>query len=181
MSIVFSVDAETNGLYGETLAIAVTVREGGEEITQWSGRRSTPDKLEPWVAQNVMPAIAGMPIEYRTSAALEEAFWAFWTRWKKSAIVVAHCANPVETGLFLRCVGRDPQTRQWDGPYPAIDDVATLLRLLGEDPASVDAYIRHHGLTVPYDGASHHPMYDAVAAAVVYEHAAARLRASHVE
>jgi hypothetical protein len=59
--------------------------------------------------------------------------------------------------------------RMFAGPYPAIHDVATLLLLAGEDPASVDNFNKKQGIVVPFDGTAHHPMYDAVSAAVCWE------------
>lgn len=175
MRKVFSFDAEVNGLYGPSFAIAVTVRQDGAEIAQFSGR--VPDSVvsDGWVRDNVLPALKEMPITHSTSEELEEAFWQFWMEHKDGATVIAHCASPVETGLFRRCVERDLDARQWSGPYPAIHDVATILLLLGEEPDSVDSYNKSHGVKVPFTGATHHPMYDAVAAAICWERAFSRL------
>ncbi len=173
---IFSLDAEVDGLYGPAFAIAVTVREDGREVTRFEGR--VPDSLvgNEWVRSNVLPALAGMDVSHSSSEELEEAFWAFWQSQKANAVVIAHCGSPVESGLFRRCVERDVVSRSFEGPYPALHDVATLLLTLGEDPASVDKYIERHGLAVPFDGVAHHPMFDAAAAAIAFEHATARLR-----
>jgi hypothetical protein len=82
----------------------------------------------------------------------------------------------VESGLFRRCVERDIVGRAFEGPYPALHDVATLILALGEDPSSVDEYIKRHGLAVSFEGVSHHPMYDATAAAIAWEHVMASLQ-----
>ena len=173
MSRIFSLDAETDGLYGPAFAIGVSVREDGAEIARFAGR-CPHEVANEWVLENVVPALAEMLITHESSEELEEAFWRFWLEHRETAIPIAHCHSPVETGLFRRCVERDLSARQWLGPYPAIHDVATLLLLLGEVPDSVDAYAAKHGLEVP-EGAAHNPYYDAVVAALVWEHAKMRL------
>jgi hypothetical protein len=172
----FSVDAEVNGLYGRAFAIGVTIREDGHELASFVGR--IPDELvsDSWVRANVLPALRDMQVTHSSSDELEEAFWAFWMAHKDGAIVIAHCSSPVETGLFRRCAERDLANRAFAGPYPAIHDVATLLLTIGEEPGSVDEYNKSNDITVPFDGVSHHPMYDALAAAVAWEHAMKRLQ-----
>lgn len=176
MSIkIFSVDAETNGLYGESFAIGATVRENGLAVASFQGRIPDSEISDQWVINNVLPNIKDMKITHSSSDMLEEDFWKFWMENKEGAVVVAHCASPVETGLFRRCVERNPADRIWNGPYPAIHDVATLLMLLGEKVDSVDTYNDKYGITIPFAGATHHPMYDAMASAVCWEHAFSRL------
>jgi len=178
MAKIFSLDAEVDGLYGVAFAIAVTIREDGVEIASFVGR--VPDSVvtDDWVQKKVLPAIAAMPITHDSSESLEEALWDFWkSTWTMqnkdelkpdpSLAVIAHCGSPVESGLFRRCVERDP-SRSFSAPFP-LHEVGTALLLKGEDATSVDAYNKKHELTVPFDGVSHHPMYDAVAAAVAWE------------
>jgi hypothetical protein len=56
----------------------------------------------------------------------------------------------------------------WDAPYPLLD-VSGNLQQAGEDPTSVDGYVRKHGLSVgEFEGGTHNPLYDSAAAAVVY-------------
>ena len=166
---IMSIDAEVDGLYGESFAIALTIREDGKEIYSWSGRVPDSEVSDEWVQANVLPVLADMPVTHASSEALEEGFWAQWMQHKEGCAVIAHCGSPVESGLFRRCVERDLGARQWDAPYPAIHDVATLLLMAGEDPASVDKYLSKKGIKVQFNGVPHHPMYDAVAAAQVWE------------
>lgn len=172
---IFSLDAEVNGLYGDAFAIAVTVREDGTEVAKFEGRIPDSAVTDGWVRENVLPALAGMTVTHPSSEELEEAFWAFWEAEKEGCAVIAHCGSPVESGLYRRCAERDLGSRAFSGPYPAIHDVATLLLALSEQPDSVDKYIERYGLTVPFKGVTHHPMFDAAAAAIVWEHAMARL------
>lgn len=176
MTKIVSLDAESDGLYGASFAIGVTVREDGVEIARFVGRCPYVGTNK-WVLANVVPTLSGMPITHDSSVKLEEAFWRFWMVHRQNAVVIAHCAYPVETGLFARCVKRDLEARQWCGPFP-LNDVATLFTTLGEPADSVDAYVAKHGLSVP-DGATHDPYYDAVVAALVWEHASKRLTQSN--
>lgn len=166
---IFSVDAEVDGLYGRAFAIAVTVRIDGREVAKFEGR--TPDSIvaDSWVRENVLPAIASMAVTHDSSDALEEAFWSFWLAHREGVTVIAHCGTPVESGLFRRCVERDLDARKWQGPYPCLHDVGTLLMVAGDDPSSVDKYLAKHAITVTFAGAAHHPMYDALAAALAWE------------
>jgi hypothetical protein len=171
---IFSLDAEVDGLYGRAFAIAVTVRQDGCELASFQGRVADAAVSDTWVRDNVLPALGNMAITHSSSQELEEAFWEFWLSQKENAVVIAHCGSPVESGLFRRCVERAPAERIWSGPFP-LHEVGTLLLALGEDPASVDGYVRKYGLVVPFSGVSHHPMYDAVVAAVVWDHAVKRI------
>lgn len=172
---IFSVDAEVDGLYGRVFAIAVTVREDGQAVARFEGRIPDSAVTDGWVKDNVLPALQDMTVTHSSSDELEEAFWAFWMAQKEGATVIAHCGSPVESGLFRRCVERKLDERQWNGPYPAIHDVATLLLVIGANQESVDSYNKENGISVPFSGVAHHPMYDAAAAAVAWEHAFGRL------
>ncbi len=170
---IFSIDAEVDGLYGPSFAIAVTVRQDGVEIASFQGRIPDDGIKDGWVREKVLPALSDMKVTHQTTEALEEAFWAFWSDQKEGSTVIAHCGSPVESGLFRRCVERNFAERQWNGPFP-LHEVGTLLLAVGADPGSVDNYNKRHGLVVPFAGVAHHPMYDAAAAAVAWEHAIAK-------
>lgn len=172
---ILSIDAEVDGLYGMAFAIAFTVREDGEEIYSWSGRSPNHEVRDGWVRENVLPALGGMPVTHANSVELEEEFWEQWMQHKEGCTVIAHCGSPVESGLFRRCVERDLDSRQWNAPYPAIHDVATLLLMAGEEPDSIDSFLKKKGVVVEFEGTPHHPMYDAVAAAQAWE----RIRADY--
>ncbi len=165
---ILSIDAEVDGLYGMAFAIAFTVREDGEEIYSWSGRSPDHEVSDGWVRENVLPALDGMAVTHSSSIELEEAFWTEWMQHKEGCTVIAHCGSPVESGLFRRCVERDVTNRQWDAPFP-LHDVATLLLMKGENPLSVDSFMKKHGIKPQFKGAAHHPMFDAVCAAQVWE------------
>ena len=182
---IFSFDMEVDGLYGVSFAIAATVRRGGVEIASFEGRIPDSAVSDEWVKENVLPALGDMEITHNTSEELEEAFWAFYAQqciiegeWGPSfdgdnIVCIAHCGAPVEAGFFRRAVERD-ESRTFCAPMN-LHDVGSLLEALGEPAASVDSYVEKYRLSVPFGGVSHHPMYDSAVAAVVWEHAMARI------
>ncbi len=184
MKKIFSLDLEVNGLYGVGFAAAATVRKDGIEMARFEGRIPDSAVTEKWVIENVLPALVGMPVTHNTSVELEEALWAFYAehclvqgQWGPSfdgdnVEVIAHCGSPVESGFFRRAVERDG-SRTFQGPLP-LQEVGTLLSFFDEKASSVDAYVKKFDLAVPFDGVAHHPTYDAVVAAVVWEHLMAR-------
>lgn len=163
---IFSVDAETNDLYGEVFAIGVTVRENGVEVARFTGRAPDTIVTSEWVRKYVFPSITNMPVSHGSSDDLLNDFWEFWLAHNDST-VIAHCASPVETGLFRRCVEADIEGRQRKAPL-VIHEVGTALLLAGENPDSVDDFNDKYADT-SFAGTTHHPLYDAVAAAVCWE------------
>lgn len=172
MATIFAFDAEVNGLYGTCAAIGATVRDNGAEIAQFQGR--LPDEMfyHPRVLDRSFAACRHMPVTHRYFQELEEDFWEFLMAHRHADDFMTHCGMPVEAGLLRRCVERDG-SRTYNAPYP-IHDVGTPLRLLGEDPRSVDSYNKKFNLKVP-DGQAHDPYWDAVVMAICWEHATARL------
>jgi hypothetical protein len=172
---IVSLDAEVNGLHGRAFAVAFTVRKGGKEVYSWSGR--CPDRFvtDSWVIENILARLADMPVDYTSPDELEDAFFTAWSGAVSSftedgvkPLTIAHCGYPVESGLFSRCIAMHPEERAWSGPFP-LHDVATLLLAKGHNPMSVDAYLKEHQLAPEFHGVTHHPMYDAVVAAQVWE------------
>jgi hypothetical protein len=164
---VFSCDAEVNGLYGHSFAIAAIVREDGVEVARFEGRVGDEYVSNPWVIENVLPALQGMPVTHESPEALEEAFWAFWMEHREGAEAIAQFGSPVESGLFRRCVERNLDERAFQGPYP-LHEVGTALLLAGEVADSVDAYLEKYDVEKPA-GSPHHPGYDAECAAWAWE------------
>jgi len=176
MAKIISIDAETDGFYGHAFAIGAVVMSDGYKVAQFQGR--CPDNIvsNQWVKDNVLPALQEMDITHSTPEILEEAFWQFWLLYSDDYDPIAHCASPVETGLFRRCVERDLENRMFLGPFPVMHDVGTLLMLQGHPGDQVDAYNEKYLLNVPFEGSTHHPLYDAMAAAVAWEHACKKLQ-----
>ena len=172
---ILSVDAETNGLYGAPFAIGMVVRDTHGADWQFIARCPIDGDIDPWVAEHVLPALAGVAITHPTDDALLAAFWQAYrseaddaTAAGETLICVAHCASPVESGLFRRCVEADPAARQFQAPFP-LHDVASMLLMARENPLSVRAFLASRAITVPFDGAAHHPLFDAWTALLATE------------
>ena len=63
---VLSMDAETNGLWGQAFAIgAILYSEDGSEAARFVGRCPIQgEKVNPWVAENVLPQMEAIPIDH---------------------------------------------------------------------------------------------------------------------
>jgi len=175
MKKIFSFDAETNGLWGQAFAIGVLVYdEQGTEVTRFVGRLPDTEVTDEWVRTNVLPQLTAVAVTHDDYDALLADFAKFYLANKQDADVVVHMGVPVESTLL-----KDMHTRgligDWDGPYP-LHDVAGYLAQAGEDPASVDGYVRKHGLVIVGDfaGGTHNPLYDSEVAAQVYMHLRSR-------
>lgn len=166
---VFSFDAETNGLYGQAFMLAAVVTDESGEIARFVGRCPIEGPVDGWVEKNVLPNVMDVEVTHLSYAEMLEAFFAFYMKHKEGAVILAHMAFPVEAKVLRDMIEAHLPERQWEGPYPLID-VAGTLDAAGFDPTSVDIYNKDHGLTVPFAGTTHHPLYDSWAAEVCYRH-----------
>lgn len=174
---IFSIDAETNWLLWQAFAVAVTVRENKQEVDNIILRCPIEWDVNPWVQENVITNIEDIDETHNSyEEMLKELYW-FWDKYRnildenwnpvqKQAQVIAHMGIPVESKLFTDMLNTVWNPFAW--PYP-IDEVATALRLVWENPTSVDTYMKKHNIKADFDWESHHPMYDAVVAAQVWE------------
>lgn len=182
---IFAVDAETDGLYGRTIAIGAVCGDAvfharipvddpkacASAMGYSSSWRPNTHIQSDWVRENVLPVIYPIEETFATTHDLEEAFWRFYRTHATDATVIAHCGAPVEANLFRHCIEVDEE-RTFQGPLP-LHELGTLLLALGEEPSSDDAYVRRHGLALP-DGRAHDPLYDAKVTAMIWEHAMRR-------
>lgn len=125
----FFVDAESDGLYGKFLSVAVLVTdENGQEIDRFYGavKTNVEDISTQWVKENVYPYLDNADTLFDSEKLLLESFWDFWTKYRETADCVAYVEYPVETRLFSTCVMHNPEERQFLGPFP-LYDLATLL------------------------------------------------------
>lgn len=140
---IFSVDAESLGLYGTPFAVGAVVIEKAteKEVANFYGRcpvEILPDyspehsSLE-WLTKNVIPHLG--PVTHETTNELYNAFWTFYTTWRSQCDIVGDCLYPVEANLFMHCVkcGDPSENRQWKAPYP-FHELATKMMLKGKDP-----------------------------------------------
>lgn len=168
---IVSFDAESNGLHGAAFAIGAVVLNActGDVLETFAARVADPEPLDPWVAANVVPKLSDLRITHASAREMRDAFWAWLSARKESAIVVVDCGWPVEAGLLSACVADDP-SRAFGGPYP-LHEVATMLQCAGMDP------LASYGEQV-LPGQSHrqhHPVYDAHVSALCARMALERL------
>jgi hypothetical protein len=183
MNKIISIDAETNGLWGNPFAIAAIVYEKRQKPHYMSNWGPTgyewvevdrillrlPDSFvtEPWVIENVLPTLAGIEPTHERYVEMLLEFSQFYLK-HKDATTLWHMGHVVEAFLFreLVCLGF---IAQWDAPYTPID-VANDLRIAGETADSVDKYVAKHGLKISDYGTTHNPLYDCEVAAKVWFH-----------
>lgn len=165
MKKIFSFDAETNGLWGQAFAVAAVVMEDGEEVDRFIGRCPISENVDRWVAENVLPQMAGIPETHQSYISMLRDFIKFFLDHKAGADIIVHMGMPVEARLFLDAHAAG-FLMDFEGPYPLID-----ISAFPEIHDSVDGYNAAHGIVVPdFDGGTHNPLYDSFAAALAYEH-----------
>lgn len=160
---IVSFDAEAVRLHGYAFAIGgVVLDRNAAVIDTFAARCPILGDVDPWVTENVLPALTHMPESHGSVRDMRDAFWAWLMRHKtENSIVVADCGWPVETGLLSACVADDPE-RAFQGPYP-LHEVATMLAACGKDPMA-----SYEDLLMPSHGHSKHdPVYDAHLSALI--------------
>jgi hypothetical protein len=153
-----SIDAETNGLHGQAFAVGVYVTgDNGRQVAQYLARCPIFGELDPWVRDNVLPALDDVAQTHDNYPEMLEHLWQFIDDQRTDAYLLAHVMWPVEAKLLLDLYATG------GGPFPVIDVTGALLAH-GYNPGSVDDYLAAHGITVRDDLSPHHPLYDAIAA-----------------
>lgn len=165
----FSFDAETNGLWGQAFSIAAIVRDNEQEVARFVGRCPIEESVNPWVAENILPAMEGIEITHSSYKELLTDFVQFWMNHKGTfedpRVALVHMGHIVEAKLF-RDAHKLSILGDWDAPYLWYD-----LCVLPEVQDSVDAYIKDRGIELDNEfvGGTHNPLYDSLVAAKVYE------------
>lgn len=169
---VFSFDAETNGLWGQAFAVSAAVYNDGAMIAAFTGYLGPDGVTDSWVKDNVLPKLEGLEQTHETYEEMLADFARFYMEHKKDADIIAHMGVPVEAKVLLD-MHQKGLIGDWDGPFPFLD-VAGVLKAKGFDPTSVDKYNEQFGLLAGRSEAeglaTHHPLYDSIAAAVAYMH-----------
>jgi len=167
----FSIDAETNGLWGRAFSVAAIVYEDGTETARFVGRCPIDGKADSFVAEKVLPEMAGITETHGSYPEMLEDFSKFYMDHKQDADIIAHIIVPVESSL-IRDMHDFGYIGDWDAPFPLID-LAGMLRMAGFSPSSVDDYNIKHGISanpVDFSGGTHNPLYDAAQTAMAYFH-----------
>lgn len=184
MKKIFSFDAETNGLWGPAFAIgALVYDENGAEIARFVGRLPDEVVTDGWWLSSVeegqsetrfAKVAKAIPVTHAKYALMLADFAKFYMANKTDADVLVHMGYIVEAGL-LRDMHTHGVIGDWDGPYPMLD-VSGNLQQVGEDPTSVDSYVKKNELLVgEFGGGTHNPLYDSAVAAVAYRHLVAQI------
>lgn len=156
-SVIFSIDAETIGLYGEPFAVGFTVTDfQGTEIDHgyfacpYTSAKGEECNKE-WVKLNVIPTLPET-VTHDNPKALCEAVYALWMRVKadyNEVHAIADFGYPVETALFARMITVDEKDREYEGPYP-LHELATALLVAGinrqDHPPFENEKLEHHPL-----------------------------------
>ena len=182
---IVSIDAETNGLWGNPFAIAAIVYENGKEIDKICYRLPDEVVTDEWVKENVLPTL-NVDVTHKITLKDDEKqliskcdfkksykqmlkdFADFYNNYREEATVLWHMGHIVESHLF-RELHRLDLIGDWDAPYNPIE-VAELLRQAGEKPDSVDSYIEKYDISVNKYGSTHNPLYDCEVAFKTYFH-----------
>lgn len=154
---ILSIDAETNGLWGQVFAIGAILYENDIEVQRASYRCPIEGEVDPWVRENVLPRMEDMPVTHESYLLMLYNFSAFYLVNKTDAHVITHVAFPVETGLFMEMHNRG-YISDWGAPFPLLD-ISSMLLMAGEDPNSVDKYAKKFNL-LPGEVNAHNPLYD---------------------
>jgi len=167
---ILSIDAETNGLWGQAFAVAAILYKDGKEEKRFVARcpiGMPGDPVDPWVAENVLPQLEGLPVSHDRYETMLADFASFYLANKESADILVHMGVPVEARLFLDAHAKG-MIGDWDGPYPLID--VSAFPNVG---TSVDAYNLENRIALDpetFSGGTHNPLYDAAQAAACYMH-----------
>ena len=164
-----SFDVESNCLHGKAFAIGAVVTDDTGLVAECAIRCPIKGRVNTWVAEHVLPAIADMPVTHPSYDDMLEEFYHFLTHHKmgEDVKILTFIPWPVESNILSDMYSRPG--REYGGPFPLID-LATVLDTKVYNPISDEAYLNTHGLSVPFEGAWHNPLYDAYAAAVIYRH-----------
>lgn len=164
---ILSIDAETNGLYGQAFAIAAVLldKETGKTEKKFLARCPIEGCVDKFVKDNVLPELGGVPLTNTNYTCMLREFVTFFMVNKGDADVIVHMGTPVEAKLFIDAVNMGLMG-PFDGPYPLVDIAA-----YPEIWDRVDSYNKENGIAVPdCSGGTHNPLYDCYAAALAYRH-----------
>lgn len=129
------VDAESDGLYGSFLTVALVAADRDGNIIERAYYGISQENMQisdDWVRANVRPVLGEYEACENEDELLEKA-WVFWLKYSQDAYAVADVASPVESRLFMQCVLKDEQTRRWQAPFPLLD-LSSMLMAAGYDP-----------------------------------------------
>lgn len=129
------VDAETDGLYGRFISIAMVYADSsGNELEHCYIGLKDPKKhiTDNWVSENVLPLMGEYDSVEDEQSLLENA-WLFWRAHAHNTYVITDVMYPVESRLFSQCVAFDMFNRNVQAPFPILD-LSSMLYSIGINP-----------------------------------------------
>lgn len=131
----FFIDAETDGLYGSIISVAMLVADSnGNEIERlYIGiKKENLNLSNEWVKENVLP-ILGDYDEYENEEQILECVWSFWLKHRDNCYCIGDVTYPVECRIFEKCVSKDIENRKELAPFPLMD-LSSMLYAKGIEP-----------------------------------------------
>lgn len=152
----------------ENVFYSVVEEKEWQEVDRFISR--LPDSIvsDKWVKDNVLPTLDNIEVTHKGYEDMIKDFADFYKSHKQDAECICHMGYIVESHL-LREMHRLGAIGDWDAPYPLFD-VSGNLQAAGENPTSVDEYVKKHNLEISDYGTSHNPLFDCEVAAKVYFH-----------
>lgn len=164
---VFSYKAKTNGLFGQAYIIAAIAETTDGRRRQFIGRCPIEGNIDPWIRDNVLPVMEGIPENYPDYRTLLKEFCRFWAENKAHATPIVHMGCPVEAQLWIDAY-KMGIIGDWDAPYAQVDLVS--YPQIGDN---VERYCVKHNISAAAEAAAggiHNPLYNAEQALRAYRH-----------
>ena len=152
---ILSIDAETNGLWGQAFAISALLFDAeGNPSKQFIGRCPIEEKVNPWVEENCLPKMEDIKENYNDYKTMLKAFFDFLQE-NKDEVVLTHMGHIVESKL-LHDAHQMGIIGDWDAPYLWYD-----VCLFFDD--STDKYCQENNINIG-ESNTHNPIYDCLSA-----------------
>ena len=136
MKKIIFIDAESDGLYGNFISVAMLVAdENGNELEHFYfglKKELLKDVKTQWVIDNVLP-IMGEYEECESESEMLQKVWSVWFKHKDDAYMIADVAYPVETRLLRECVALSGDKYAFSAPFPLLD-LSSMLYAKEIDP-----------------------------------------------
>ncbi len=136
MKNIIFIDAESDGLYGNFISVAMLVADSnGNELKHfYYGLKKELLKgvKTQWVIDNVLPIMGDYEV-CNSETEMFEKVWNVWLKYKDNSCMVADIAYPVETRLLRECVALSNDKDAFSAPFPLFD-LSSMLYAKGIDP-----------------------------------------------
>ncbi len=115
-------DVESISLFGEAFAVGAVIGDLNGNISDFFSLKAIKPqkKANEWVKANVLPNISQLP-SCNTTIELRTAFYEWYMKFKDICTIWSDVNFPVETNFLSAIVKDDPETRQFNMPYPLYD------------------------------------------------------------